>query len=165
MSKSNIPDLDEMMQNEKNDDFNTLHLRDFQKARLEIQAIDIPQNGWHKYNKYHYTLLEDMIRYVEPILLKNNLVSNFTEIDIEEGNKQVKIQYRMRITHSINRQFFESKITGYADREIQKIGTLMTYARRYLYESILLIRGEPDLDGDGSLIAGEKSVDLNKVPA
>ena len=88
------------------------------------------------------------------------MVSNFTEIETEEG-KQVKIQYRMRITHSINRQFFESKITGYADRDIQKIGTLMTYARRYLYESILLIRGEPDLDGDGSLIAGDKAIDSN----
>ena len=161
---SSRPDLDEMMQNDNSDDFGTMHLRDFQKARLEIQSIDIPQNGWHKYNKYHYTLLEDMIRFVEPILLKNNLVSNFTEIETEEG-KQVKIQYRMRITHSINRQFFESKITGYADRDIQKIGTLMTYARRYLYESILLIRGEPDLDGDGSLIAGDKAIDSNDVPA
>tara|TARA_R100000773_G_scaffold44669_1_gene47235 strand:- start:12139 stop:12621 length:483 start_codon:yes stop_codon:yes gene_type:complete len=149
LDKINKPDLDEMMKNDKTDNFNTMHLKDFANARLEIQKADIPQNGvMNSHGKqYNYTKLEDMINIAEPILLKHNLLSNFTEIETEEGNN-VKIKYRMRITHVINRQYFESIITVYSGRRSQEIGTQMTYARRYLYESILLIRGTPDTDAD-----------------
>ena len=143
------PNIDEIMQNNKIDDLNTAHLRDMAKARIEIQNIDIPQNGTMKaHNKeYKYTKIEDMINVVEPILLKNNLLSNFTEVSSEEGKGFVKVLYRMRIIHTQSRQFFESTIYVYHNRLIQDIGSKMTYAKRYLYESILLIRGTPDLDG------------------
>ena len=141
------PDVDEMMKNNKTDDFNTMHLVDFANARLQIQEANIQQNGTMKAHgkTYKYTKLEDIINTAEPILLKHNLVSNFTEIETEEGNA-VKIKYRMRITHTKNRQYFESNSTVYSGRRSQDIGTQMTYARRYLYDSILLIRGTPDTD-------------------
>ena len=143
------PDLDEMMKNDKTDNFNTMHLKDFVNARLEIQKVEIPQNGHNKHHNYKYTELEDMINVVEPILLKHNLISNFTQVYDEEtleGTVSARIKFRMRITHAINRQYFQSEVSIYHNREIKKIGEHMTYARRYLYESILLIRGTPDSD-------------------
>ena len=140
------PDVDEMMKNEQTDDFNTLHLKDFAKARLEIQEADIQQNGFNDYQKYKYTKLEDMIVIVEPILLKYNLVSNFTEVEHVAGNKFTEVTYRMRIIHTVNRQYFESFVTLYHNKDSKDVGTNMTYARRYLYESIIMMRGTPDDD-------------------
>lgn len=140
------PDLDEMMQNENTDNFNTMHLQDFAKARIEIQKADIEQNGSNDYQKYKYTRLEDMIVIIEPTLLKYNFVSNFTEVEHIAGAKLTEVKYRMRITHIINRQYFESYITLYHNKDPKDVGTNMTYARRYLYESILMVRGTPDDD-------------------
>ena len=93
---------------------------------------------------------EDMIVIVEPTLLKYNLVSNFTEVERVAGTKLTEVKYRMRITHTINRQYFESFTTLYHNKDSQKVGTAMTYARRYLYESILMIRGTPDDDAESN---------------
>jgi len=144
------PDVDEMMKNEHTDDFNTMHLKDFANARIEIQQADIQQNGNNEYQNYKYTRLEDMIVIVEPTLLKYNLVSNFTEVERVAGTKLTEVKYRMRITHTINRQYFESFTTLYHNKDSQKVGTAMTYARRYLYESILMIRGTPDDDAESN---------------
>ena len=143
------PDIDEMMKNEHTDDFNTMHLHDFVNARLEIQKAEIPQNGHNKHHNYKYTELEDMINVVEPILLKHNLISNFTQVYDEEtleGTWSARIKFRMRLTQAINRQYVQSEVSIYHNREIKKSGEHMTYARRYLYESILLIRGTPNVD-------------------
>ena len=94
------PDVDEMMKNEQTDDFNTMHLKDFANARIEIQQTDIQQNGNNEYQNYKYTRLEDMIVIVEPTLLKYNLVSNFTEVERvakgqitrENTNQQINIE-------------------------------------------------------------------------
>ena len=50
----------------------------------------------------------------------------------------------------INRQYFESFVTLYHNKDSQKVGTAMTYARRYLYESILMMRGTPDDDAESN---------------
>ena len=52
------PDIDEMMKNDKTDDFNTLHLKDFANARIEIQEADIQQNGNNDYQNYKYMYIE-----------------------------------------------------------------------------------------------------------
>lgn len=157
IEKMSKPDIDEMMKNDKTDDFNTLHLKDFANARIEIQEADIQQNGNNDYQNYKYTKLEDMIVIIEPILLRHNLVSNFTQVFEQEdihGKVESQMKFRMRITHTINRQYFQSEIILYSERKAQKIGTSMTYARRYLYESILLIRGTPDNDADANNTGG-----------
>lgn len=127
------------------------HLVAFQNARMEIQEKGINQTAVNPRFNSPYTSLDDIISICEPILLKNGLLTTFTQTydkEVVHGNEQSTVHFVMRITHVSTRQYFESSVTMFAKREPQPIGSVMTYAKRYLYQNILMITGSVDDDGN-----------------
>ena len=129
------------------------HLIAFRDARLEIQKLGLAKKGENKHFGNTYATLDDIIQLVEPILLKHDLISSFTQtytnVD-KDSLEQYQVFYRMRITHCITRDYFESELTLYSDRKPQQIGSAMTYAKRYLYQNMLFLATHEDTDDDAN---------------
>ena len=129
------------------------HLIAFRDARMEIQEVGISKRGENKHFGNTYATLDDIIEICEPILLKHSLLSSFTQtytnVD-KDSLEQYQVFYRMRITHCPTRDFFESELTLYSDRKPQQIGSAMTYAKRYLYQNMLLLASNEQTDDDAN---------------
>ena len=127
------------------------HLIDMQNARLEIQEIGVKKTGVNPAFNSQYATLPDIIRICEPILLRNNILTTFTQVydkEIIHGKAQSTIHFRMRMTHTETREYFETFLTMFAERRPHAVGSLLTYAKRYCYEDLLMITGNDDDDGN-----------------
>ena len=47
-------------------------------------------------------------------------------------------------------RYVESHITLYSDRRPQQLGSCMTYAKRYLYQNMLMLKTYEEQDDDGN---------------
>ena len=125
------------------------HLVAFANARMEIQAVGLLKDGKNPHFGNTYTTLNNIITVCEPILLKHGLVTTFTQIYDKEtvhGSKESTVFFTMRITHVETREYFETFVTMFAERKPQPIGSVMTYAKRFLYQNLLMIVGDDDDD-------------------
>lgn len=142
----------------------TEHLEAFRDARLEIQQVGISKKGKNSHFGNTYATLDDIIEICEPILLKHNLLTSFTQtynnVD-KDSLEQYQCFYRMKVTHVPTRQFFESELTLYSDRKPQQIGSAMTYAKRYLYQNMLLLATNEQTDDDAN--KAQQSMQNKKV--
>ena len=139
------------------------HLEAFKNARLEIQNVGIAKKGKNEHFGNTYATLNDIIQVCEPILLRNNILTTFTQVydkEIIHGKAQSTIHFRMRMTHTETREYFQTFVTMYAERRPQAIGSLLTYAKRYCYEDLLMITGNDDDDGNKA----EESLKGKRVP-
>lgn len=142
----------------------TAHLEAFRDARLEIQQVGISKKGKNQHFGNTYATLDDIIEICEPILLKHDLLTSFTQtydnVD-KDSLEQYQCFYRMKITHVPTRQFFESELTLYSDRKPQQLGSSMTYAKRYLYQNMLLLATNEETDDDAN--RAQQSMQNKKV--
>ena len=129
------------------------HLEAFRNARLEIQQVGISKKGKNQHFGNTYATIDDIIEICEPILLKHDLLTSFTQT-YDNVDKDLKEQYqcfyKMKVTHVPTRQFFESELTLYSERKPQQIGSAMTYAKRYLYQNLLLLTTNEQTDDDAN---------------
>lgn len=138
------------------------HLEAFRDARLEIQSVGVAKEGKNQHFGNTYATLDDIIKVCEPILLKHNLVTTFTQsydVTDKDAKEDYQCFYTMRIVHVPTRDYFESFLTLYADRKPQQLGSAMTYAKRYLYQNLLMITGNDDDDANNA----QKSMQGKKV--
>ena len=134
------------------------HLTAFANARMEIQQAGLSKDGKNPHFGNTYTTLNNIITVVEPILLKHGLITTFTQTYDKEtvhGSKESTVFFTMRITHVKTREFFETSVTMFAERKPQPIGSCMTYAKRFLYQNLLMIVGDDDDDANEA----QRSVD------
>ena len=129
------------------------HLQAFRNARQEIQEMGVTKEGKNAHFGNTYATLDDIIKVCEPILLKHGLITTFTQT-YDNVHQDLHEQYQlfctMRITYVPTRDYFESHLTLYSDRKPQQIGSAMTYAKRYLYQNLLMITGNEDDDAEKS---------------
>ena len=76
------------------------------------------------------------------------------------GSKESTVFFRMRITHVETREYFETFVTMFAERKPQPIGSVMTYAKRFLYQNLLMIVGDVDDDANVAQQSVNKSRDI-----
>tara|TARA_R110001632_G_scaffold111565_3_gene222377 strand:+ start:867 stop:1325 length:459 start_codon:yes stop_codon:yes gene_type:complete len=127
------------------------HLTAFANARMEIQEAGLSKDGKNPHFGNTYTTLNKIITVCEPILLKHGLVTTFTQTYDKEtihGSKESTVFFRMRITHVETREYFETFVTMFSERKPQPIGSVMTYAKRFLYQNLLMIVGDDDDDAN-----------------
>jgi len=127
------------------------HLTAFANARMEIQQAGLSKDGKNPHFGNTYTTLNQIITVCEPILLKHGLVTTFSQIYDKEtvhGSKESTVFFTMRITHVETREYFETFVTMFAERKPQPIGSVMTYAKRFLYQNLLMIVGDDDDDAN-----------------
>ena len=127
------------------------HLTAFANARMEIQQAGLSKDGKNPHFGNTYTTLNQIITVCEPILLKHGLVTTFSQIYDKEtvhGSKESTVFFTMRITHVETREYFATFVTMFAERKPQPIGSVMTYAKRFLYQNLLMIVGDDDDDAN-----------------
>jgi hypothetical protein len=130
------------------------------KAQAEFPAIEKDKTakvrGKTKEGKvydytYKYADIADVLAAVRPILGRHGLA--FIQPTIIEGGT---IFVRSRLVHSSG-EWIESEypVASYAEKDHQKIGAALTYARRYSGCAILGVAAEEDVDaGDAAADAG-----------
>ena len=102
-----------------------------------------PKNATNPHFKNRYADLASIIETVKPILLKNGL----TVIQGSEADGNI-VTVRTRIVH-VSGEWIETSLTmTAAGSDPQKIGSAITYARRYSISSFLNIAADDDDDGE-----------------
>ena len=120
------------------------------KVQKEIGAISKDKtNGFYK-SKYFD--INKLIQHVLPILQKHKLL---LLQPIRDGK-----QYSVII--DLDGGSFESSLTLPTDLDAQKIGSAITYYRRYTLQSLLALQSEDD-DGNSAIPSKKKSTNKNVV--
>lgn len=119
-----------------------IYLR-LQKARVELQKLELKKSGKNKYSGFTYFELKDFIPKVNEIFLNAKLFSNFsiqdnianlTIINIEDPKETILF------TSPIDKASLKNCVP------IQEIGAVHTYMKRYLYLNALEITEDDVLD-------------------
>lgn len=100
-----------------------------QKTIVELQSIDIKKSGSNNFAKFKYLELTDFLPALNELLLKNGLYCKFS---FYENKASLKV-YEWDSNGFIE---FESPIADVKMKgvqEIQNLGAIHTYMRRYLY--------------------------------
>lgn len=101
-----------------------------QKAKVELQKKDLKKTGENKFSNYKYYELGDFMPAINEICLELNL---FTQVNFDKENASLTI---------INTEKTEEKLVYFSEmvkatlkgcNEIQALGGIQTYQRRYLY--------------------------------
>lgn len=101
-----------------------------QKMRLELQELNIEKHGKNTFAKYEYFELADFLPHINKLMMDNKVTSviSFTKematltlIDIDKPDSRIEFTSPMA----------EAKLKGV--HEIQNLGAVETYQRRYLY--------------------------------
>lgn len=118
------------------------------KSQSEFKPILKKTSGVHKAK---YAELEDLINGTKEILNSNGLAINQTMKSYEDG----KISIMTKLMHTSG-EMDTSEMIFNPSLDPQKVGSHITYFRRYGYQSIIGISTEKDDDAD-SLIPNNKS--------
>lgn len=101
-----------------------------QKAKVELQKKDLKKTGENNFSNYKYYELGDFMPAINEICLELNL---FTQVNFDKENASLTI---------INTEKTEEKLVYFSEmvkatlkgcNEIQALGGIQTYQRRYLY--------------------------------
>tara|TARA_R100001594_G_scaffold8303_1_gene21616 strand:+ start:90 stop:515 length:426 start_codon:yes stop_codon:yes gene_type:complete len=120
------------------------------KVQKEIGAIS--KDSKNPFYNSKYFDINSLIKQVTPILEKHKLL---LLQPIREGK-----QYSVII--DLDGGSFESSLTLPTDLDAQKIGSAITYYRRYTLQSLLALQSEDD-DGNSAIPSKKKSTNKNAV--
>lgn len=101
-----------------------------QKAKVELQKKDLKKTGENKFSNYKYYELGDFMPAVNEICLELKL---FTQVNFNKENAVLTIVNAEKTDEKL--EYFSEmvKITLKGCNEIQALGGIQTYQRRYLY--------------------------------
>jgi hypothetical protein len=106
-----------------------------QSARIKLQQIAVKKSGWNDFSKYHYFELSDYLPIIQTIFSEVGLCGivsygvEIAELSIFEFDGDGRI--------SITSPMSTAKLK--ACHEVQNLGAVQTYIRRYLWQSALEI--------------------------
>ena len=120
------------------------------KVQKEIGAIS--KDSKNPFYNSKYFDINSLIKQVTPILEKHKLL---LLQPIRDGK-----QYSVII--DLDGGSFESSLTLPTDLDAQKIGSAITYYRRYTLQSLLALQSEDD-DGNSAIPSKKKSTNKNVV--
>lgn len=100
-----------------------------QKVSVELQKKDIKKSGFNKHSKFNYFQLDDFLPTLNDLLFENGLFA-YCKFDKETAYLVVTDGHSEFISTSPMPQNFKTLPSG---SDIQHIGAIETYQRRYLY--------------------------------
>lgn len=117
-----------------------------QKAKVELQKKDLKKSGENKFSKYKYYELGDFMPAINEICLDLKL---FTQVNFENDNAVLTILNIEKIDEKLlyMSKMIETQLKGC--NELQTLGGVQTYQRRYLYMNAFEI-SENDYYIDGN---------------
>ena len=131
-----------------------------QKAKVELQKKDLKKTGENKFSNYKYYELGDFMPAINEICLELKL---FTQVNFNKENAVLTI---------INTEKTDEKLEYFSDmvkatlkgcNEIQALGGVQTYQRRYLYMNAFEI-SENDYYIDGQDNTENQGQNTEKLP-
>lgn len=133
-----------------------------QSARMELQATEIKKTGYNSFSKYYYMELADFLMPTQELFQKHKLcgivsftadLATLTIVDMEDVAMKIVITSPM----------------GSADlkacHEVQNIGAVETYQRRYLWGTAMEIVEHDAIDSADNTEKPAKQVKQDAKPA
>lgn len=118
------------------------------KAHNEFPVIERTKDGQVGPRRYKYADLSDVLAATKQVLDKNGLLL-IQLPEIMESGKQV---LTTRVVHAVSGEWIEGEIDLGGVIDSQRLGSAITYARRYSASAVLRLATEEDDDGaKGSL--------------
>lgn len=106
-----------------------------QECRVELQQMNLNKSGYNKHAQYKYFELADFLPVINEMFLRKGLTSIFN-IDAEEANLTI-IDVATNLQVKFTSPVASAKIPG--ANEVQCLGGVHTYLKRYLYFNALEI--------------------------
>ena len=122
--------------------------------RIELQNVDIKKSGENKFSKFKYYELSDFLPSLNSLMYKEG-INDIIDYD-DKFAKLVLIKGEERQEYKIPFKMFEVPLSNAGKpqmQEIQYLGALVTYYKRYLYVNAFGIT-------DGEVIDGMNQEDL-----
>lgn len=131
-----------------------------QKAKVELQKKDLKKTGENKFSNYKYYELGDFMPAINEICLELKL---FTQVNFNKENAVLTIINSEKIDEKL--EYFSEmvKTTLKGCNEIQALGGVQTYQRRYLYMNAFEI-SENDYYIDGQDNIENQKQDIEQLP-
>lgn len=126
-------------------------------VKSKLQAVTKGANN--PYFKSKYADLNTHLDAVEPLLEENGLVLFQPTEATTEGNVVKSV-----VVHPESGQFVESSIKLVGEADMQKVGSAVTYGRRYTLGSLLSMKAEDD-DGESAVGRGKKTTTTKSAAA
>ncbi len=131
-----------------------------QKAKVELQKKDLKKTGENKFSNYKYYELGDFMPAINEICLELKL---FTHVNFNKENAILTIINTEKTDEKLEYVSEMVKTTLKGCNEIQALGGVQTYQRRYLYMNAFEI-SENDYYVDGQDNTVDKSQDNDDLP-
>lgn len=131
-----------------------------QKAKVELQKKDLKKTGENKFSNYKYYELGDFMPAINEICLELKL---FTHVNFNKENAILTIINTEKTDEKLEYVSEMVKTTLKGCNEIQALGGVQTYQRRYLYMNAFEI-SENDYYVDGQDNTVNKSQDNDDLP-
>lgn len=121
-------------------------------ASIKASLTAVKKDSENSYIGNRFASLNAHLQLVEPLVRENGcILSQPTIFDARTGqNVQVT-----KITHAESGQSVEASLSLGQQTDMQKLGSAITYARRYTLSALLGMQAEDD---DGNVASGIKSV-------
>lgn len=133
-----------------------------QKMRIELQNTKLKKSGYNTYSKFYYYELRDFLPTINEMMLKQNLF-HFISFGLEYAKLTILDMNNPEEKIIITSPMSTAKLT--ACHEVQNLGAVQTYLRRYLYIVAFEIVENDALDAsEGLSDNGEKPADNINPP-
>lgn len=123
---------------------------------LQSELQPIIKNAKNDFHKNKYADINKILEFIKPVLTKNELVLLQPIVEDEKGNKLITILHHVNSGTEIRS---EMRLIDFNDS--QKVGSNITYFRRYSLVSLLSLEAEDD-DGNASSGVNNKLAEKNK---
>jgi hypothetical protein len=116
-------------------------------AQAELPcALGKDADGQIGQRSYRYLTLDKLIEATKPILQKHGLTIMQWPCSVSRGEHEIPM-LRTDLTHDSGEARVELMPLYLSEKTMQGLGSAITYARRYAWQSVLGIAAEEDTDG------------------
>ena len=121
-------------------------------ASIKAEMSPVTKDGENPHFRSTFATLNAHLKAVEPLLIKYGCtLTQPTGYDARTG---INVQIT-KITHTASGEAIESSLALGEQKDMQKLGSAITYARRYTLGCLLAMQAEDD---DGNVAVGKKAV-------
>jgi|TARA_R110000744_G_scaffold121784_1_gene226589 hypothetical protein len=124
-------------------------------AQFDINKVVVEQSGVNPFFNSRYSTLDNLHKAVQTPLEKHGIYYTFKMCSMSESGRNIlKLQVWDMLGKDNDSQEFEESCFALPDEsDMQKLGSCMTFASRYLLIGAFCLK--PDFDDDGNLASGK----------
>ena len=130
-------------------------------AQFDINKVVVEQTGVNPYFNSRYSTLDNLHKAIQDPLEKHGIYYTFRMCSMAESGRNIlKLQIWDMQGGEDREEFEESCFMLPDESDMQKLGSSLTFASRYLLISAFLLK--PDFDDDANLATGKTQTKMEK---